>query len=80
MAETSHTLSQLDRGPWASRLPGAGAGGILRGPGRCLQSSLPAPAVRACEPIALITSLCFLPDLSTESLFAIHLPRDFIGI
>lgn len=48
-----------------------------RGTGLTPQSSLP---MRAGEPVSVITFPCFLPNSSTESLFAIHLPWDFIGI
>lgn len=53
----------------------AGAGGASAG--LTPQSSLP---THAGEPVSVITFLCFLPNSSTESLFAIHLPWDFIGI
>lgn len=44
------------------------------------QGTLSSLLTCASQPGSVITFLCFLPDLSTESLFAIHLPRDFIGI
>lgn len=72
-AQTSSWVSQSGHGPVPSQTHPTGT--------RRVPAELPARlAVRAWQPIALITFLCFLPALSTESLFAIHLPRDFIGI